>query len=64
MIEDLVYLRHIDQAIEQIEQYCAEGRESFISDSKTQDAVIRKLEIVGEAVKIVSRELNFFILLI
>ncbi|MFB6158133.1 MAG: DUF86 domain-containing protein [Candidatus Nanohalobium sp.] len=35
-----------------IEEYTEDiSREEFKSDVKTQDAVIRRLEIVGEAVK-------------
>ncbi len=34
--------------------YTAEGKESFFSDRKTQDAVVRNLEIIGEATKRVS----------
>jgi uncharacterized protein with HEPN domain len=49
--DDRVYLGHIRDAIEDIEQYTSNGRDGFIADRMRQDAVIRKLEIVGEAVK-------------
>jgi uncharacterized protein with HEPN domain len=49
--DDRVYLGHILDAIHDIEQYTAGGREAFMSDRMRQDAVIRKLEIIGEAVK-------------
>jgi uncharacterized protein with HEPN domain len=44
------YLHHIRDAIELIESYTS-GMDSaaFVADRKTQDAVIRNLEIVGEA---------------
>ena len=32
--------------------------ESFVADTKTQDAVIRNLEILGEATKNLSEELR------
>jgi uncharacterized protein with HEPN domain len=48
---DTAYLRHILDAIRQIEDYMEAGRASFLSDRKTQDAVIRNLEIIGEATK-------------
>ncbi len=35
-------------SIEKIEQYTAEGESSFLTDSKTYDAVIRNFEIIGE----------------
>jgi uncharacterized protein with HEPN domain len=44
-------------AIAEIESYTTEGRAGFMADRKTQSAVIRQLEIVGEAVKNLSREL-------
>ena len=50
------YLRHILDAISAIQEYTRDGRESFLSDRKTQDAVIRNLEIVGEATRNVPAE--------
>lgn len=45
-----LYLRHILQAIERIEDYIEDLDEvSFLQDCKTQDAVIRNFEIIGEA---------------
>jgi uncharacterized protein with HEPN domain len=44
-------------AIAEIESYTTEGRAGFMADRKTQSAVIRQLQIVGEAVKNLSREL-------
>jgi uncharacterized protein with HEPN domain len=49
--DDGVYLMHIRDALVHILDYTTEGRESFFKDTKTQDAVVRNLEIVGEAVK-------------
>jgi uncharacterized protein with HEPN domain len=46
-----VYLRHILDCIARIEDYVREGREAFLGDTKTQDAVIRNLEVIGQAVK-------------
>lgn len=48
---DRVYLLHIRDAIQHILDYTKEGREAFLRDRRTQDAVVRNLEIVGEAVK-------------
>jgi uncharacterized protein with HEPN domain len=50
------YLRHILDAITAIQEYTTDGRESFLSDRKTQDAVVRNLEIVGEATRNVPAE--------
>jgi uncharacterized protein with HEPN domain len=44
------YLGHISQAIARIQDYTASMTiDSFMGDQKTCDAVIRNLEIVGEA---------------
>ena len=57
MTEDMLYLRHIRDAIEKIESYIAVGREAFFAESHWQDAVIRQLEIIGEATKHLSSSL-------
>ncbi len=51
MSQDELYLQHIFDAIAQIENYTEEGRGEFMDDSMRQDAVIRQLEIIGEATK-------------
>jgi uncharacterized protein with HEPN domain len=58
MRRDPVYLRHILDAIEKIESYVTVGRDVFMSTSHWQDAVIRQLEIIGEATKRLSQELR------
>ena len=55
MKDDRIYIEHIFQSIERIELYIAgKGHKSFVSDFVTQDAVVRQLEIIGEATKRVS----------
>ena len=51
MTGDELYLRHILEAIDKIEEYTAAGREAFFEASLTQDAVMRRLEVIGEAAK-------------
>jgi uncharacterized protein with HEPN domain len=58
MKDDGVYLRHILDALGKIESYVEVGRDVFMSTSHWQDAVIRQLEIVGEATKNLSRQLR------
>ncbi len=53
-----VYLAHIRDAIQAILEYTEDGQEAFERDRKTQDAVIRNLEIIGEAVKNLPVELT------
>lgn len=54
---DRLYLGHILDAIAAVESFTADGRAYFLADQKTQSAVIRQLEIIGEAVKKLSGEL-------
>lgn len=50
------YLEHILEAIERIELYLADTDEvAFLNDQKTQDAVIRNFEIIGEAAHNIER---------
>lgn len=51
MKDDHVYLGHILEAIQDIQQYASAGRDAFMTDRMRQDALIRKLEVIGEAVK-------------
>ncbi len=53
MIKDnKIFLFHILESIENIEEYITDiDREKFLSQKKVQDAVIRRLEIIGEAAK-------------
>ncbi len=58
MSEDALYLQHILESIEKIERYVQVGHEEFMAASHWQDAVIRQLEIIGEAVKRLSPALT------
>ncbi len=51
MNEERVYLLHIAEAIATIQDYVSTGRDDFFAKRMIQDAVIRNLEIIGEAVK-------------
>lgn len=51
------FIDHIIEAIERIERYCAGLDEAaFLADEMRRDAVIRNLEIIGEASKNIGRE--------
>ncbi len=58
MKTDLVYLKHILDAILKTESYVSVGKAVFMRESHWQDAVIRQLEIIGEATKRLSEELR------
>ena len=51
MKDEGIYLGHIRDAISDIRAYASVGKETFLEDRMRQDAIIRKLEIIGEAVK-------------
>lgn len=57
MKNDKVLLIHIVESIEQIKTYVP-GKDDFYGSRLIQDAVIRNLEIIGEAVKNISNELR------
>lgn len=52
-----VYLEDILEAINRIANYTRDGREAFDADTRTQDAVARNFEIIGEVVKRLPEEL-------
>jgi uncharacterized protein with HEPN domain len=58
MSRDKLYIRHILMAIDKIIEYTAVGYDDFLTHSHWQDAVIRQLEIIGEATKHISTELR------
>ena len=58
MKDPKLYLVHIFECIEKIERYIADGQEAFQADIKTQDAVVRNFEIIGEAAKRVSDDVR------
>ena len=53
-----MYLGHIRDAIQKIESYIPVGHDEFMAASHWQDAVIRQLEIIGEATKRLSQDLR------
>lgn len=56
---DSIYLIHILDSISKIEMYLdGIDKDVFEKDTLIQDGVIRQLEIIGEAVKNISKELR------
>jgi uncharacterized protein with HEPN domain len=51
-----VYLAQILERIDRILEYTVEGKEAFFNDDRTQDAVIRNFEVIGEAAKRIPEE--------
>ena len=52
MKESLIFIEHILESIKNIEQYSKNmNKEKFLKNIQIQDAIIRRFEIIGEAVK-------------
>lgn len=49
MKDDRLYLLHIRECIRRIELYTAEGEAAFFNDTRTQDAVLRNLQVLAES---------------
>ena len=58
MKSDRVYIEHILECIQNVEEFTREGREAFMNSKLIQAGVIRNLEIMGEAAKRVSSDLR------
>ena len=58
MKDEQAYLLHIRDAIDRILTYTEEGRDVFLAEPMIQDAVLRNMEILGEASKRVSQPLR------
>ncbi len=58
MNRDATYLQHILDAADRIDRYTSVGHDQFMAESHWQDAVIRQLEIIGEATKRLSPDLR------
>lgn len=57
--KDKVFVEHILESIALIQSYTEQfTKKDFLSSREKQDAVIRRLEIIGEAVKNLSPELK------
>lgn len=56
---DLIYLEHIHSSLTKAVEYLDDvDYEDFHADEEKQDAVIRKIEVSGEATKRVSKDLR------
>lgn len=49
MKDDRLYLIHISECISRIDSYSSEGKTFFLSDQKTQDAVLRNIQTLSES---------------
>jgi uncharacterized protein with HEPN domain len=56
--DDRLYLIHIKECIERVIKYTEEGKDVFFADTKTQDAVMRNLQILAESTQRLSDSLK------
>ena len=56
MKDDRLYLGHILEAADRIVSYGERGEKAFRRDRMIQDAIVRNLQVMGEAAKKVSPE--------
>ena len=58
MKDERLYLHHMLERCERVAGYISGGRDAFFASEQQQDAVIRNLEVIGEAAKRVGPELR------
>jgi uncharacterized protein with HEPN domain len=56
--DDRLYLIHIKECIERVILYTEGGKDFFFADTKTQDAVMRNLQILAESTQRLSDNLK------
>lgn len=58
MKDERLYLIHILECVSRIEEYTAGGKTAFLQDTRTQDAVLRNLQILSESTQRLSATLK------
>jgi len=54
-----IFIEHILESVERIEEYTKElTKKDFLRSKEKQDAIIRRIEIIGEAVKNIPSEMK------
>ena len=56
MKDDRLYLHHMLERCQRITRFIRPGRDAFMASDELQDAVIRNVEVIGEAAKRVSAD--------
>ena len=54
--DDRLYLVHILECIGRIRRYTIDGKDAFLADEKTQDAVVRNLQTLAESTQRLASE--------
>jgi uncharacterized protein with HEPN domain len=56
--KDKVYIEHILECIDKINQYTSNNKEKFVSDDLVQDGVLRRLQTMSESTQRLSNNLK------
>ena len=56
--KDSLYLIHIRECLTRVADYTVGGQSEFMAETKTQDAVLRNLQIMGESTQRLSDSLK------
>lgn len=56
MKDDRLYLHHMLERCQRISRFIRPGKELFFESEELQDAVIRNIEVIGEAAKRISQD--------
>ncbi len=57
MKDDLVYIEHIQTSVNRIQSYTSGlNLDLFLENHMVQDAIVRQLEVIGEATKRISQD--------
>jgi uncharacterized protein with HEPN domain len=56
--DDRLYLIHIKESIDRIQQYVEAGREAFVTSTLIQDEVLRNFQTIGQSAGRISDELR------
>ena len=51
MKDDRLYVHHMVERCHRITRFIAAGKDAFMASEQLQDAVIRNVEVIGEAAK-------------
>jgi uncharacterized protein with HEPN domain len=55
---DKLYVEHIPECIRRIDAYSVAGRETFLTQTLVQDAVLRNLQILAESASRISADIQ------
>ncbi len=56
MNRDAFYVAHVLECIAKILRYTSDGEPAFMTDERTQDAVVRNLQVLAESTQRISAE--------